>query len=157
MMKFVQPFPAGIYVLNVNNRNTRTRCEKCSKLTIKTPERSPWRQSDVFIVNFEHISHLVLFFLWLTLNMPLTIFPKDLHHRCLTGSLLLNLSPLRMLIKVFSFTTLSIYFSTATDFTFWNGAFEKKIFLHSRNLALFKTIIACYQKLNCRYSSNRNA
>ena len=31
--------PAGIYLLKVNNRNTRTRCEICSKLTIKTPER----------------------------------------------------------------------------------------------------------------------
>ena len=32
-------FPAGIYLLKVNNRNARTRCEICSKLTIKTPER----------------------------------------------------------------------------------------------------------------------
>ena len=31
--------PAGIYLLKVNNRNTGTRCEICSKLTIKTPER----------------------------------------------------------------------------------------------------------------------
>ena len=30
--------PAGIYLLKVNNRNTRTRCEICSKLTINTPE-----------------------------------------------------------------------------------------------------------------------
>ena len=28
-----------------------------------------WRRSGVFIVNFEHISHLVLVFLLLTLNM----------------------------------------------------------------------------------------
>ena len=34
-------FPAGIYLLKVNNRNMY------------------WRLSDVFIVNFEHISHLV--------------------------------------------------------------------------------------------------
>ena len=27
-----------------------------SKLTIKTPERRHWRRSNVFIVNFEHIS-----------------------------------------------------------------------------------------------------
>ena len=46
--------PAGIYMLKVNNRNTRTRCEICS---------------GIFIVNFEHISHLVLVFLLLTLNM----------------------------------------------------------------------------------------
>ena len=30
--------PVGIYLLKVNNRNTRTRCEICSKLTVKTPE-----------------------------------------------------------------------------------------------------------------------
>ena len=35
--------PADIYLLKVNNRNTRTRCEICSKLTIKTPERRHWR------------------------------------------------------------------------------------------------------------------
>ena len=27
------------YMLKVNNRNTKTSCEICSKLTIKTPER----------------------------------------------------------------------------------------------------------------------
>ena len=53
----------------VNNRNTRTRCEICSKLTIKKPERRHWRRSDVFIVNFKHISQFVLVFLLLTLNM----------------------------------------------------------------------------------------
>ena len=31
--------PAGNYMFKVNNRNTRTRCEICSKLTIKTSER----------------------------------------------------------------------------------------------------------------------
>ena len=36
--------PADNYIFKVNNRNTRTRCGICSKLTIK-----------VFIVNFEHI------------------------------------------------------------------------------------------------------
>ena len=30
--------PAGIYQFKVNNKNTRTRCEICSKLTIKTLE-----------------------------------------------------------------------------------------------------------------------
>ena len=50
-------YPAGNYMFKVNNRNTRTRCEICSELTY------------FFIVNFEHISHLVLVFLLLTLNM----------------------------------------------------------------------------------------
>ena len=51
------------------NRNTRTRGEMCSKLTIKVPEPRQWRRSGVFIVNFEHISHLGPVFLLLTLNM----------------------------------------------------------------------------------------
>ena len=39
MKKLKEKIPAGIYLLKVNNRNARTSCEKCSKLTIKTPER----------------------------------------------------------------------------------------------------------------------
>ena len=50
---------AGIYLLKVINRNTRTGCEICSKL------------AKIFIVNFEHISYLNLVFLLLTLNMEL--------------------------------------------------------------------------------------
>ena len=49
--------PVDIYLLKVNYRNTRIKCEIFSKLIIKTPER---RCSVVFIVNFEHISHLAL-------------------------------------------------------------------------------------------------
>ena len=55
-------------MFKVNNGNTRTRCEICSKLTIKIPERRQWRRSGVFIVNFEHILHLILVFLLLTLS-----------------------------------------------------------------------------------------
>ena len=58
----------GIYLLVVNNRNIKTRCELCSRLTTKTPENAIgvvlvsllltlnifhtlfW----VYIVNFEH-------------------------------------------------------------------------------------------------------
>ena len=40
-----------------------------SKLTTKTPERRHWHRSAFFIINFERISHLVLLFLLLTLNM----------------------------------------------------------------------------------------
>ena len=47
--------PADIYPLKVNNRNTKTRCEICSKLTLKTPERRHWSRSTVFTVNFEHV------------------------------------------------------------------------------------------------------
>ena len=65
----ISVFPAGIYLPKVINGNTKTKCEICSDLTIKTPERCDWYHSGIFVVNFEHISHLVLVFLLLTLNM----------------------------------------------------------------------------------------
>ena len=34
--------PAGIYLFKVNNGNTRTMCEICTKLTIKSPMTSFW-------------------------------------------------------------------------------------------------------------------
>ena len=71
-------FPAGDCMFKINNRNTRTRCETCSNLTIKTPEQRQWLCSGVFIVKFEHISHLVLVLLLLTLNrqMPTGLLPS---------------------------------------------------------------------------------
>ena len=56
-------YPAGNYMFKVNNRKTKTRFEICSKLTIKTSERS-----GVTVVNLEHISHLFPMFLLLTLS-----------------------------------------------------------------------------------------
>ena len=50
----------NIHLFKVNNRNTRKRCEMCSKLTIKTPERRQWLRCGVFVVNFEYISYLFL-------------------------------------------------------------------------------------------------
>ena len=60
--------PVGNYMCKVNNRNTRTRCEVCSKLTIKTPAQRHYCRSFVFIVNFGHLLHLVLMFPLLILN-----------------------------------------------------------------------------------------
>ena len=36
---FLRTNPANIYVFKVNNRNTRKRCEICSKFTIKRSEK----------------------------------------------------------------------------------------------------------------------
>ena len=46
----------GNYMFKVNNINTRTRSEICSKLTIKTPKRRKMRRSGVCIVNFEQVN-----------------------------------------------------------------------------------------------------
>ena len=67
----MQGNPPGVHLHKVNNGKTRTRCEKYSKLTIKTPDQRHWHRSGVFIANFEHISHFDLVFLLLTLNMYL--------------------------------------------------------------------------------------
>ena len=48
------------FKFKVNRRNTRKRCETCSKLTIKKSEQRQWRYSGVFFVNFEHFSYFVL-------------------------------------------------------------------------------------------------
>ena len=65
----IRPNPAGINMVRVNNKNTNAMCEICSKLTLKKPERRQWRRSGVFIVNFEHILHLAIVLLLLSLNM----------------------------------------------------------------------------------------
>ena len=59
-------YPAGNYMFKVNNK--KKKCEICFELTIKIPERRQWCRSDVFIVNFEHLSHLVSMFILLTLS-----------------------------------------------------------------------------------------
>ena len=50
------PYPANIYLLKVNYKNTKKKCEICSKLTIEIPELHQCL-SDVFIVNLQHVSH----------------------------------------------------------------------------------------------------
>ena len=49
-------------LLAQNQRRKHQDCEICPKLIIKTPERRQWRRLGVFIVNFEHISHIDLVF-----------------------------------------------------------------------------------------------
>ena len=54
------PFPANLnpgnnYLFKINNRNTRKRCEKCSELTIKTPELHQWRAP-------YHVLHSLMYF-----------------------------------------------------------------------------------------------
>ena len=44
---------AGIYLLRVDKRNARTKCEIYSNLIKKTLKRRQWYSSAVFIINFE--------------------------------------------------------------------------------------------------------
>ena len=45
-------FPAGDYMFKVKNRNTRTRCEICSKLTIKN-DAGELRTENYYFVNIK--------------------------------------------------------------------------------------------------------
>ena len=64
----INPFLANIYLFKVNIKNTRIMSEIYSELTINTSERYQWYCSDIFIVNFEQISHIDQVVLLLTLN-----------------------------------------------------------------------------------------
>ena len=46
----LRTFPVAVYLLKVNYRNTRTKCEICSKFTTKTPDRRHRCRPGVFIV-----------------------------------------------------------------------------------------------------------
>ena len=58
MFPAVLYYAAHIHLFKVNNGNSRTICEICSKLTIRTLERRHGHCPGVFIVTFEHISQL---------------------------------------------------------------------------------------------------
>ena len=63
--------PSGIYLRQVNNRNTRTRFEIYSKLTIKTPERHQLTSFQcLYCKLYTHFTACLVFAL-LTLNMQL--------------------------------------------------------------------------------------
>ena len=59
-------YPACIYLFKVDSKNTRLMYEICSKLAIKTPERSHWWYFGVFIVTWNTFYTLLwCFYCWL--------------------------------------------------------------------------------------------
>ena len=67
LLSFVM-IPKSDSAITCSNLTIETLEQVYSKLTIKTPGRRHWSRSGVFIVNFEHISHIVLVFLLSTLS-----------------------------------------------------------------------------------------
>ena len=67
-----KPNPVGNYLFKANNRITKTRCEICSKLTIKILERRHWRRSGVFLLT------LNIFYTLLCLYLASNMLMKDL-------------------------------------------------------------------------------
>ena len=76
LIEAIQP---AITCSKLTKETLEQRCEISSKLTMKTPERRHWCRSIVFIFNFEHISHLVLVFLSLTLSRLMSAGQSELH------------------------------------------------------------------------------
>ena len=65
-------FPAGIYLLKVNEGHSKTMSKTYLKLTIKTEERHYLGHSAIFIVKFERILHIALVYPFLTLNKEMS-------------------------------------------------------------------------------------
>ena len=74
---FQRHIPRSIYLIEVNNRNTRKSYKICSKLSIKIN----WRRSDVFIVNFDRCHTLLWCFYcyFEQVNVGLLITPLKLY------------------------------------------------------------------------------
>ena len=90
------PTPANIYLLKVNNRNTRKRCEISSKLKIKIPERRhlakafsavqpiklqnswyPWPFSFQVGIFADRLIFLILLFFWPSETYGFNSFSKN--------------------------------------------------------------------------------
>ena len=79
-------YPAGNYMFKVNNRNSRTRCELCSKLTIKITERLHDVVLVSLLITLKHISHLVLVFILNIVHITLNVQLSAAYILCLGDS-----------------------------------------------------------------------
>ena len=63
----IDAIPGNVHLFKVSNTSARKRCEICSKLPIKTPERRYLWRSGIVIVSFECISYILFlyFYCWL--------------------------------------------------------------------------------------------
>ena len=66
----LRTYPDSNYLLKGKKRNTRKRCEICSKLTLKTPERR-------HIVNFEQVNAGWTTTTWITILIVVEIKKKE--------------------------------------------------------------------------------
>ena len=101
--------PAGNYIFKVNNKNTRTRREICSKLTIKTQERRRGCCSGVFIDNFEHISHHISHLVFLNAGWERGIFSPIFEVTVLQESIILDCKQLTLAGRVIYLCNCMLY------------------------------------------------
>ena len=116
-------------MFKVNSRNTRTRCEICSKLTIKTPER---RVVLVFLLLTLNIFHILFFvFLLLTLNRKIPAELRSLEvmygssdTKSTSGSMQLSCIRFVTLIVLGVELSLHLFFSFIFAFKMWKTKFS---------------------------------
>ena len=104
----------------------RKRCEICSKLTIKTPERRHWRSPAVFIVNFEHFTPFSSIFL-LTLNKQMLAGLVYQQYSIPPGaySELFQTSKAEFFAKIVHGFQLSTTFARRTILDVWHGLWSR--------------------------------
>ena len=75
-------FPAGNYVLKANKRNTKTKCEICSKLTIKIPGRCHRKLHAQESRTFTRVHSTFLVFIFMSV---IFLMFSSFHNRFLNG------------------------------------------------------------------------
>ena len=121
-------------MLKVNIRNTRTRCEICSKLIMKAPERRFKRHSGVFIVNFGHIlpCSIVSIVNFEQVNTPLSLkaFLTSSKHFIVDFKMLLSVT---LSVLFYLITAIGVYRTFSTRF---HQSY------YSKNLLVFEKLAA---------------
>ena len=138
-------YPANIYLLRVNNRNIRKRCEIFSKLTINTPERRHWQRSGDFMVNFEHISHVSLVFLLLNFNNKCKLGSSDYQKSLLLSFIGWNHCSFRLQVRANSVihTAQKMKFSVEDFFSKCDQISFLRIWSHLLKKSLMENFIFC--------------
>ena len=128
----------NIYLFKVNKKNTKKRGELWSTLTIMTPEWSQWFHSTVFIVNFEHVSLLLLMFLLVTLSRQMILgagFCNEISRKCY-----LNINMIISLIAIIIVFAVTSFMNSVVNY---RCSFETA--LTSVNIPVFFLISFCNQ------------
>ena len=154
-------YQANIYLFNANDRNTRKRCEMCSKLTIKITERHPWRHISqtffwcfcgwlwtskcylgtvlTFIIDYHYITFIILFFpftFFLFLEFFFISFYKNIkEHSLFLLTFPCALIPINLGLLYKSFTEKS--FSEVL----WKIAVLIQLFFNSRNWVRLEGVV----------------
>ena len=155
--------PSRIYLLKVNNRNSRARCGKCSKLTIKTPEHVIACQDGINQISFSYCNTSVAscqFFVLLSrMKLVVARLIMLLYEVWGFGSFnwvvdndqgpsfikTLSIEKVAALVLVYITEMQTLFASVIANLCFWNN-FRKYL----SSLSLITCISDCFQKKESR-------